>query len=92
MSDEGQGFSRIIFAAIMQTLLRLVVSIVFYLISGLIGLVISWIYGVTLGKRSQLTAYPRFTYLAGAIATMLHAAVLIGGYIGLELQPQPPWW
>lgn len=89
---EGVPFSRVVMAGVGHAILRSAISIILYLVAGLPGLVLSWLYGISLGRRSRMIGFPKATSAMASIGTATHAAVSIWTYILLSLSVAPPWW
>ena len=91
-SFEGVPFSRILFGAFGHALLNTIVSIFLYLIAGLLGVVISWFWGISIRRRSIMQGFPKATGAMGSLATPMHLAIVCWAFYFFELSFLPPWW
>lgn len=89
---EGVPFYRIILGGAGYAILRSLISIALYFVAGLLGLLVSWIYGIYTGRRSIMIGYPKATAAMSSLGTSMHAIILLLAYFRFELSPYPFWW
>ena len=91
MQENGDDIrlTNLVWAGIGQAILRLTVSTILYFVAGAVGLLVSFFWGISVGRRSKLAAYPVSTGIIASLATGFHGAILVWAFWLLDLSLYP---